>query len=62
MNANETLPKDPFILYSFINTRLRDFYPSLEHLCADMQVSKEDITYELKQFGFQYDEEKNQFV
>lgn len=62
MNSNEVLPKDPFILYSFINTRLRDFYPSLDHLCSDMQISKEDLTYELNHFGFTYDETKNQFV
>lgn len=32
------LPKDPFILFSVINTKLRDFYPSLDALCADLQV------------------------
>ena len=30
------LPKDPFILFSVINTKLRDFYPSLDALCADL--------------------------
>lgn len=62
MSQIESLPKDPFILYSFINTRLRDFYPSLEHLCADMRISREDVTYELQQVGFAYDEKANQFV
>lgn len=62
MSTKEVLPKDPFILYSFINTRLRDFYPSLDHLCSDMQVSKEDITYELNHCGFTYDEKNNRFV
>ncbi len=26
------LPKDPVILLSYINTQLRDFYPSLDEL------------------------------
>ena len=34
------LPKDPFILFSVINTKLRDFYPSLDALCADLQVDR----------------------
>lgn len=37
------LPKDPMMLFSFINMKLRDYYPSLDALCADMNVSKEDI-------------------
>ena len=27
-------PKDPFILLSWVNMKLRDTYPSLEELCA----------------------------
>ena len=34
------LPKDPMMLFSFINTKLRDFYPSLDALCKDMNVKK----------------------
>ncbi|HJB69908.1 MAG TPA: DUF4250 domain-containing protein, partial [Candidatus Flavonifractor avistercoris] len=30
------LPKDPVILLSVINTKLRDFYPSLDALCDDL--------------------------
>ena len=32
------LPEDPMMLYSFINMKLRDFYPSLDALCEDMNV------------------------
>lgn len=28
------LPKDPVILLSYINTQLRDFYPSLDDYAA----------------------------
>ena len=37
------LPSDPMILLSFINTKLRDFYPSLDALCEDANISKDEI-------------------
>mgnify|MGYP000358689334 CR=1 FL=1 len=36
------LPSDPMILLSFINTKLRDFYPSLDALCEDANISKDE--------------------
>ena len=29
----QNIPKDPAMLLSFINLKLRDYYPSLEALC-----------------------------
>ena len=55
------LPKDPFILFGVINMKLRDFYPSLEALCEDMNENKEDIIRTLSSAGFEYDERNNQF-
>ena len=55
------LPKDPFMLYSVINMKLRDFYPSLDALCDDLGESREDIEETLKNAGFSYDEKLNQF-
>ncbi|MBQ4344888.1 MAG: DUF4250 domain-containing protein [Muribaculaceae bacterium] len=57
----ENLPKDPFILFSYINTKLRDEYPSLEKLCDDMNIDKEDITRQLQAAGFEYNKELNKF-
>lgn len=57
----ENLPKDPFILFSYINTKLRDEYPSLEKLCDDMNIDKEDITRQLQVAGFEYNKELNKF-
>ena len=37
------LPKDPMMLFSFINMKLRDCYSSLDELCDDMNVNKETI-------------------
>ena len=55
------LPKDPMMLFSFINMKLRDFYPSLDALCQDMQVRKEEKVKQLKDVGFEYNPEQNKF-
>ncbi len=55
------LPKDPMILFSFVNMKLRDNYASLDDLCEDMDISKEDILEQLKSAGFEYSSEHNKF-
>ncbi|MCR5705608.1 MAG: DUF4250 domain-containing protein [Acholeplasmatales bacterium] len=55
------LPKDPNILLSYINLKLRDFYDSLDSLCDDLDVSKNDIIKTLDSIGYRYDEKTNQF-
>ena len=37
------LPKDDFMLLSFLNTKLRDEYKNLDALCEDLEVSKTDL-------------------
>jgi len=54
------LPKDPMVLFSVINMKLRDCYSSLDELCEDMDVSREDIVSQLKA-GFEYSAEHNKF-
>ena len=56
------LPKDPMMLYSVINLKLRDFYPSLDALCEDMDVSKEELVAVLAAVGFEYDKDHNCFI
>lgn len=55
------LPKDPMMLFSVINMKLRDCYASLDELCDDMQVDKENIISQLKAVGFEYSAEYNKF-
>jgi hypothetical protein len=55
------LPKDPNILLSYINLKLRDFYDSLDSLCDDLDVSKDEIIDALKSIGYSYDDKTNQF-
>lgn len=56
------IPKDPAMLLSFINLKLRDYYSSLEDLCEDLDVAQEEITEKLAGIDYHYDREKNQFV
>ena len=56
------LPGDPVILLSVVNTKLRDFYPSLEAMCEDMQADQSEITEKLKLIDYEYDAVRNQFV
>lgn len=55
------LPQDPFILFSYVNTQLRDNFPSLEALCDDAGVTVEDVVSRLEKAGFRYDPEQRQF-
>lgn len=55
------IPKDPFILLSFINLKLRDEYDGLEDLCLDLQLSKEELCQKLEEAGFEYQESQKQF-
>ena len=55
------LPKDPMVLLSYINTRLRDDYPSLDAMCEDLDLSRTELEQALQAVGFDYDAEQNRF-
>ena len=46
------LPKDPVILLSYINTQLRDFYPSLDELCSSLNADKQTLCNTLAQIDY----------
>ena len=52
---------NPIILLSFINTKLRDQYKSLDDLCNDLNYDKEEVINKLKCINYEYNEELNQF-
>ena len=60
--SNMTLPKDPVMLLSLINTKLRDYNSSLDDLCKEYNLDKEYITEKLLMIDYHYDEERNQFI
>lgn len=55
------LPKDPMMLYSFLNLKLRDEYPTLEALCEDLGLDRDALCKTLAAVGFEYSPEQNKF-
>lgn len=56
------IPKDPVMLLSFMNMRLRDFDMNLEALCDDLDVERSEIEAALAKLDYHYNPERNQFV
>lgn len=56
------IPKDPVMLLSFINLKLRDYYADLGELCGDLSIEESELAEKLAAIDYHYDREKNQFV
>ena len=56
------VPKDPATLLSYVNTQLRDNYPSLEEMCQALGESREEIEKMLGTIDYEYSPEQNRFV
>ena len=56
------LPKDPVMLLSVLNMKLRDHYKDLDALCEDMDVDKDEIIQRLASINYCYNAQNNQFV
>ena len=54
-------PKDPVMLLSFVNMRLRDEYENLDELCAALDLDKTEITEKLAAIDYHYDSDLKQF-
>lgn len=57
-----TIPNDPMILLSFINTKLRDNYSSLQFLCDDLEIDQNKLIEKLSSIQYTYNDELNRFV
>lgn len=55
------LPQDPVILFSVLNTKLRDQYKSLMDLCDDLDEDEASLLVLMERAGYVYDREANQF-
>ena len=55
-------PQDPIILLSYVNTKLRDEYPSLDELCDDLDAAREELVRKLAAVNYTYSAEQNRFV
>lgn len=58
----DTIPNDPVILLSYVNTQLRDFYSSLEDFCKTVSVNETFLRDKLSSIDYEYDATLNQFV
>lgn len=56
------LPNDPVMLLSFVNLKLRDYYKSLDEMCSDMEIDKNDIITKLSAIDYEYDKDLNKFI
>ncbi len=55
-------PQDPIILLSYVNTKLRDEYPSLDELCDDLDADRKELVRKLAAVNYTYSAEQNRFV
>lgn len=56
------IPKDPVMLLSFLNLKLRDFYGSLDELCEDLGLDRTELEERLSKINYHYEEGSNRFV
>lgn len=57
-----SIPKDPVMLLSYVNTQLRDYYSNLDDLCASLNIEKQRLEAILKQIDYYYESDRNQFI
>ena len=56
------LPSDPDMLASFLNMKLRDQYASLDALCEDLELDRDELVAKLKEADYDYIPARNQFM
>ena len=56
-----SLPKDPVMLLSVVNTQLRDHYATLDALAEAYEIDKSEIITKLAAINYEYVAEANQF-
>ena len=56
------IPRDPAILLSYVNTKLRDEFDSLEELCAALDADEQVLCETLAALDYHYDAARNQFI
>ena len=49
------IPNDPVMLLSYVNTQLRDYYSSLDALCEDKGIGKEELVEKMKSIEYVYE-------
>ncbi len=57
-----TIPKDPVMLLSYVNLKLRDMYSTLDAMCEDLELDKDELIQKLASIDYAYDAAQNQFI
>ena len=57
-----TIPKDPVMLLSYVNLKLRDMYSTLDAMCEDLELDKDELIQKLATIDYSYDAAQNQFI
>ena len=57
-----TIPKDPVMLLSYVNLKLRDMYSTLDAMCEDLELDKDELIQKLASIDYSYDAAQNQFI
>ena len=57
-----TIPKDPVMLLSYVNLKLRDMYSALDAMCEDLELDKDELIQKLASIDYAYDAAQNQFI
>ncbi|MCQ2533528.1 MAG: DUF4250 domain-containing protein [Clostridia bacterium] len=57
-----SIPNDPVMLLSFVNTQLRDNYSSLAEFVRAYDEDEETIISKLEGIGYTYNSEQNRFM
>ena len=55
------IPTHPEMLVSFVNMKLRDEYVSLTELCDDLSLNETELIQQMRQAGYEYNEEGRRF-
>lgn len=55
------IPQDSAMLLSFVNMKLRDFYPTLDAMCDDLDIDRHELEQKLNAAGYEYNSELNKF-
>ena len=56
------IPKDPVILLSFVNMKLRDEFSDLDDLCASLDLDQSELIKTLEMLDYHYDSAYHQFI
>lgn len=58
----DAIPNNPMMLLSFVNTKLRDEFATLDDFCYDLEIEKAALEEKLSMIDYHYDPSLNRFV